>query len=444
MGGRKSPNSRDGSREQSKKQPRGFARGHGAHHRHVSGKDAPRRIGTGRDRTDGAARLKNFTMLDDDAQADLNKTQKSAEVEKSLQELGGASSYGARMEGDRASGMVVEVRKGNFLTRITSAAPEAYAGSPQQNWKQGTIIRTIVRGMLQQFDLGLSSLVAPGDEIEMVIPPLSSENELFKHDVHAVLTKVHPRRNEFRRLHPSGRAIQTLACNTDRVYVVASAAEPDFRPGFVDRVLVCAAASGIPAALILNKIDLGVRERDEELLNVYRGLGVPVFTISVRALLDPTSADELSRAEVARLIDHLAGSRSVLTGHSGVGKSTLLRALDPSLDESVVRTGEVSSQTSKGTHTTTHARLFELALSGGRNAEIVDTPGVREFTPADTDRRNLWGWFPEIAKLQGQCTYTNCTHTIEKGCAVLAAAERGEIHPRRHQSYVKIYQTMPV
>jgi ribosome biogenesis GTPase len=230
--------------------------------------------------------------------------------------------------------------------------------------------------------------------------------------------------------------MQTLAANVDQVAVVASTAEPDFRPGFVDRVLVCASACNLPAAIILNKIDLGVNEKDAELLSVYRGFGLPIFLTSTRDV--PAGAAGLSELKT-----WMAGKRTVLTGHSGVGKSSLMLALDPALSADDVRTAEVSTQTRKGVHTTTHARLFEVDFHDGTSAEIVDTPGVREFTPADTDRRNLWGWFPEIARLQGQCAFANCTHIEEKGCAILAALERGEIHPRRHRSYVRIYQTLP-
>ncbi len=423
-------------RAQSPKQVRGFARGHGAHHRHQPGKGAPRPVGSGRDRTETGARRNDFERLGDDDLSDLSSSEKKSNVERSIEELGDAQGFGARMEGLPARGLVLEVRKGNFLTRMLGGQADLGGGGSDALWKAGGILRTVVRGTMQQFDLGLSSVVAPGDEIEVVVPPLSSSNELYQSDLHAVLTKVLPRRSEFRRLHPSGRAIQTLAANASRVFVVASAGEPGFRPGFVDRVLVCAAASGLPAALILNKIDLGVPEADEALLDVYRGLGIPVFKLS---LLDSRSP----RGDVEPLLRELAGQRTVLTGHSGVGKSTLLLALDPQLNPETVRTGEVSTQTGKGTHTTTHARLFNIALPGGAACEVIDTPGVREFTPADTDRRNLWGWFPEIARLQGQCAYADCTHAQGKGCAILAAVERGEIHPRRHQSYVRIYETLP-
>jgi ribosome biogenesis GTPase len=430
--GRKS-HGKSSHREQAPKQARGFSRGHGSHHRQRSGQQAPSKLGTGRGRTDDYIRTRDFSRLDDDALADLERIEKRANVEKRVQESGESETFGAKLSGTLTRGVVVEVRKGNFLTRVL-IGPEP--GGGETRFKTGDILRTIVRGVLQQFDLGLSSLVAPGDEVDMVVPPQSGSKELFQADLYAVLVRVLPRRNEFRRVHPSGRSVQTLAANVDRVVVVASAGEPEFRPGFVDRVLVCAGASSIPAALIVNKIDLGLPEDDEELLRVYEGLGIPVFRLSV--LKPETTPDGFER-----LKQLLSGSRSLLTGHSGVGKSSLMRALDPALDEAVVRTGDISRQTGKGTHTTTHARLFQLDLGGGTAGDVIDTPGVREFTPADTDRRNLWGWFPEIAKLQGQCAFNGCTHTVEQGCAVLAAVERGEIHPRRQQSYLRIYETLP-
>ncbi len=427
MSGRKSHGGKGGGREQTPKQARGNARGHGAYHRHERGRDAPRRIASGKDRTMDVVRHQGFSRLQDDALADLTRIEKKSEVENRIEESGDSAGFGADLQGLRARGTVVEVRKGNFLTRIDEPKPDGET-LPR-------ILRTIVRGALQHFDLGLSSLVAPGDLVELIVPPSAGEKQLFQTEAYGVLLRALPRRSEFRRLHPSGRAIQTLAANVDQLAIIASTAEPDFRPGFVDRVLVCAASSNLPAALILNKIDMGVSDKDRELLDVYRGLDLPVFLTST---LDKT----LGAEGLDALKKFMSGKRTVLSGHSGVGKSSLMLALDNSLNAETVRTGAVSTQTGKGTHTTTHARLFEVDFHDGAHTEIVDTPGVREFAPADTDRQNLWGWFPEIAKLQGHCTYADCTHIKEKGCAVLAALERGEIHPRRHRSYVRIYETL--
>lgn len=429
MAGRKSHHGKGGDRrEQSSKQARGNARGHGAYHRHQEGRGAPRKVASGKDRTMDTVRHQGFSRLQDDDLADLSAVEKKADVEHSIEESAEAAGYGATLAGTRTRGTVVEVRKGNFLTRVDE--PAGGEGSIPR------ILRTIVRGALQHFDLGLSSLVAPGDIVDMVIPMPAGDTELFQSETYGILLRALPRRSEFRRLHPSGRAFQTLAANIDQVAIVASTAEPDFRPGFVDRVLVCAASSNLPAALILNKIDMGVSDKDRELLDVYRGIGHPVFLTSNKD--SALGAEGLTALKI-----WMSGKRTVLCGHSGVGKSSLMLALDDSLNVATVRTGAVSTQTGKGTHTTTHARLFEVDFHDGSRAEIVDTPGVREFTPADTDRQNLWGWFPEIAKLQGQCAYADCVHLTEKGCAVLAALERGEIHPRRHHSYARIYDTLP-
>ena len=354
--------------------------------------------------------------LDENQQADLPGIQRLVEGKKRLQDGEDACAYGTAMDGPVSAGIVLEVRKGNFLTELFEA-PEMPAGTPPCP----RIVRTSPRGMLEQFDLGISALVAAGDEVEVVVPPVSGA---FEHE--AVLTRVRSRRSHFRRLHPSGRAIQTLAANVDQVLVVGSAQEPVFRPGFVDRVLVCAQTSDLPTLLVLNKIDLGVTQETLDLLEVYRGLGLPVLKTSI---LDTGSLEALRAA--------LVGKTSVLCGHSGVGKSSLLVALAPELSPHV-RMGEVSAYSSKGKHTTTHARLFRAC-----GATIIDTPGVRELTPVDTDRRNLWGWFPEIASRQGQCAFADCTHIVEKKCAILTAVAAGSIHPRRHESYVRIYETLP-
>lgn len=439
MAGRKSHHEKDSAkREGGSKKIRGFARGHGAHHRHKAGKEAPRNIGTGRDRTHEIRRQREFGRLSDDELHDLESNQSHATGGRSVEELSDAGGYGSELEGEKSKGTVVEVRRGNFLTLMNADATAEFERAFR--WKKGEILRTVVRGTMQQFDMGLSSLVAAGDEIEVLVPPKSEDKSLYKSELHAILTRVAPRKSEFRRMHPSGRSIQTIAANVDQVVVVASTAQPEFRPGFVDRVLVCAAACNLPALLVVNKMDLGLEEDDAELLANYEELGVTVFKVSVGDSAAPSGDfEKLKRA--------LVGKRTTLTGHSGVGKSSLLRALNPALDHDIVRTGDVSTQTQKGTHTTTHARLFRVDLfpgEEGMSGEVIDTPGVREFTPADTDRQNLWGWFPEIAKLQGQCSFSDCTHTQEKGCAVLKAVEAGEIHPRRHHSFVRILQTLPM
>ncbi|MCZ7643751.1 MAG: ribosome small subunit-dependent GTPase A [Planctomycetota bacterium] len=416
MAGRRQNKKGEGSRPQAAKRG-STARGHGRHHR--TGDGAPRAIASGRQRTEKGTRERGWRRFDDERieKAAASERLQVGASKETLEDVQDAQAYGAKLEGLAAAGIVLEVRRGSFLVELTRP-PELPAGAAPCPG----VLRAEPRGLMQHFDLGLSSLVAAGDEVDLIVPPVIGNDEEYV----AVLTQVRPRRTEFRRLHPSGRAIQTLATNVDQVAIVASAAEPPFRPGFVDRVLCCASACALPARLVLNKIDLGVDESDRELLDVYRGLGVDVFL---------TSAMTFEGLEGLRAA--LLGKRTVLCGHSGVGKSSLLGALAPNLAEEI-RVGEVSGTTSKGTHTTTHAKLYRLGAF-----EVIDTPGVREFTPADTDRRNLWGWFPEIAARQGHCGFSDCTHTVEEKCAVLQAVEAGAIHPRRHESYVRIFKTLP-
>jgi ribosome biogenesis GTPase len=377
------------------------------------------------------------------------------------------------LEGSQAVGIVTALRRGGCLvipTQSTKPSPNA-PPLPEE-----LFVRP--RGLLKQFDLGVSAPVAVGDEVEFIIPPVAGDGTY-----EGLLTHTRPRGSEFRRLHPSSQAFQTLAANIARVAVVASADQPPFRPGFVDRVWVCALASNMPLFLILNKSDLGIRREDEELLRLYADLGLPVVRTSAKTGENlselaawlagerklPTPAEILnkfapaqSRSATLEVVANEAPppvavaaassvraavptNRTVFCGHSGVGKSSLLTTLAPVLRDCVA-VGDVVHKTGKGAHTTTQVDMYDLPDprpdTVGRLV-LIDTPGVREFTPVDTDRRNLWGWFPEIRALQGHCRFSDCAHIAEAGCAVLAAMGAGKIHPRRHESYVRLYQTLP-
>lgn len=385
------------------------------HHRRGDG--APRRIGTGRKRVPEQQREGSWTARGDDELEDLPVSQRMKTQGERLKELGDAATKGALLDGLKASGTVVELQKGCCLVRLYQAPVLPEGRTPLPN-----LLRAIPRGLMKNFDLGLASIVAVGDAVEVVIPPTEGNQEY-----EAVVARVEQRRSEFRRMHPSGRSIQTLAANVERIVIVASADEPPFRPGFVDRVLVCAAACQLPAALVLNKCDLGVKPEDAELLNAYRQIGVQVLVVSATKGLGLDTLRAL-----------LVSGRAVLSGHSGVGKSSLLAALAPELEKEIL-VGEISEYSGRGMHTTTHAKLYHASWG-----DVIDTPGIREFTPADTDRKNLWAWFPEIAARNGQCGFSDCTHIHEKNCAVLTAVANGEIHPRRHESYQRIYETLPV
>jgi ribosome biogenesis GTPase len=214
-----------------------------------------------------------------------------------------------------------------------------------------------------------------------------------------------------------------LAANVDQVVAVASAAEPPFAPGLVDRVLLAAEWSRLAAVLVVNKSDL-VEEEPEECA-LYRRLGYPVLLASAA-----------TGRGVDALRDVLRGRVSVVTGHSGVGKTSLLNAVEPGLG---LKVGTVNPVTRRGTHTTTAAVLFDLASGGA----VVDTPGIREFGLYNVPRRELTWLFRDLREVAPRCRFKDCLHRGEPGCAVPAAVESGEVAAWRYDSYLRLLETTP-
>ena len=212
---------------------------------------------------------------------------------------------------------------------------------------------------------------------------------------------------------------QVLIANPDEAVFVFSCAQPEPHLRMLDRFLVGAEAQKLPAVICANKIDLvGGAAGARELFGLYEEIGYPVLYTSATT---GEGVDEL-RAQ-------LTGKLSVLAGPSGVGKSTLLNAVQPGLGLAARR---VSEATGKGRHTTVVPEL--LALEGG--GWVADTPGIRAVALFDTDPEDLDAYFPEIAPLVPECQFSDCTHIVEPGCAVIAAVEAGRIHPERYESYV--------
>jgi ribosome biogenesis GTPase len=195
--------------------------------------------------------------------------------------------------------------------------------------------------------------------------------------------------------------------------------------GFIDRFLVSTESFRIPAILVVNKMDqMSGEKADDWLLDIheiYEPLGYRVIEVS--ALKEENLKEKFNSV--------LAGKSTLISGHSGVGKSTLLNALVPKASQS---TKEVSGFTSKGVHTTTFAELFALENGG----DLIDTPGIKEFGILDIEDNELSHYFPEMRKYLGQCKYNNCQHLNEPGCVVLEKVEAGYIHPYRYESYVNI------
>lgn len=220
---------------------------------------------------------------------------------------------------------------------------------------------------------------------------------------------------------------QILVANIDCAYVVQSIKMPNIKRGFLDRFLVTCEAYQIPARIILNKMDLA-SEKDkphiDKFAELYDSLGYNVLLSSIK---DEESLD--------RLKNDLKSKTSVFVGPSGVGKTSLLNHIEPSINRKV---GAVSHYNEKGVHTTTFAKLLPLQLGG----YLVDTPGLREFGLVNIEPWELSLFFPEMLEFRQQCKFNNCTHSHEPGCGVMEAFEEGHIHPDRYDSYLNILDSL--
>lgn len=245
----------------------------------------------------------------------------------------------------------------------------------------------------------------------------------------ALIVGIAERRTALVRADALGRRAQVLAANVDQVFVVC-AIEPPLRLGLVDRYLVAAEQAGIKGYVLFNKLDLlgdegsEGRELVHEILAPYDAIGYPVFYTSAK-----------TGEGVDTLRAQLDGQCSLFVGHSGVGKTSLLNALDSGLGEKVL---ELSTSSGRGVHTTATASLYHLP-SGG---ELIDSPGVRGFAPWDLDPKNLRDLFPELRALQFECRFADCQHLEEPGCAVQEALDEGEIADSRYESYTKIRESL--
>ena len=245
----------------------------------------------------------------------------------------------------------------------------------------------------------------------------------------AVITSVSPRKNYIIRKSTNlSRQSHIIAANLDRAFIIATIDFPEVKLPFLDRILVTCEVYNIPVTIVLNKVDL-YRESHKEMLEafheIYEGAGYPVMEVSA-----------LTGEGVEQLRDACRGHVSLFSGVSGVGKSSLIKALDPSLDP---RVGEISDAHMQGRHTTTFYEMYALSHDSGSSGEcgfIVDTPGLRGFGLVDLKKEEIALYFPEMLKASENCRFTPCTHTHEPGCAVKEAVEAGEISYDRYSSYL--------
>ena len=245
----------------------------------------------------------------------------------------------------------------------------------------------------------------------------------------ATVERVHPRRSMLARRRVSGghgvRKAQPIAANVDQVVVVAAARDPDPNARMLDRFLVVAEANGLPAAVVVNKVDLD-RSSLQALQRRYAPAGYQVLATSVR-----------TPEGLPALRDLLRGRETVFTGASGVGKSSLLNAIEPGLR---LRIGAISEKWRTGTHTTRAAELVPVAVGG----YVVDTPGMREVGTWGIAADELGACFPEFRPFLDACRFDNCRHLAEPGCAVREAAAAGRVEPDRLVSYERIYEEISV
>ena len=294
-------------------------------------------------------------------------------------------------------------------SRFTATVVRA-TGSWYDVLHDGAMLRCRIRGKLRLKGVRSTNPVVVGDEAVC---------EADGGD--CVIVDIVPRRNYvIRRASNLSKESHIIAANVDQALLMVTLRSPETPKEFADRFLVTCEAYKVPAAILLSKIDLQDAEAVAEFRAVYEGAGYRVLEVSAK--------EGRGVEEVRKL---LAGRTTLVSGNSGVGKSTLIHAIDPSLD---IRTGEISDSHHKGRHTTTFSTMYPLAEGGA----VIDTPGIKGFGLLDIDDAELWHYFPEMMRVAPGCRFYNCTHTHEPGCAVVEAVKAGEIAWSRYESYLKI------
>lgn len=243
-----------------------------------------------------------------------------------------------------------------------------------------------------------------------------------------IITKIHDRRNYINRQSPRHKYQQhIIAANVDQSLLLATVKEPRTSQGFIDRFLVACEMYHVPAIILFNKTDL-YKEKDlamlDHLTEMYESIGYRVLKMSIKLQEGLDKVTEL-----------LKGKTTLISGHSGVGKSSFINAIVPELE---IKTKDVSGWSGKGQHTTTFAEMYDLPESG----RIIDTPGMKEFGLVGIEKQELSGYFPEMRQRLQDCQFNNCLHTNEPGCAIKDAVAEGEIHEDRYVSYYNILESI--
>jgi len=262
--------------------------------------------------------------------------------------------------------------------------------------------------------------IAVGDEVE-----IEMENEGERT---VMIVEIYPRNNYITRQSPAHRMQQhIIASNIDQSMLFATLKDPRTSQGFIDRFIVTSEAYHIPAIIVVNKIDLFKKKEQQkfdELHAMYTKIGYKVMAISVEKNNGIEELRELLKDRV-----------SLMSGHSGVGKSSFINLILPDLE---LKTRDVSGWSGKGMHTTTFAEMFDLPFGGS----IIDTPGMREFGIVNIEKHEISHYFPEMKVLINDCQFNNCLHINEPGCAIKKALDEGRIHLERYFSYLNIVDSI--
>ena len=282
--------------------------------------------------------------------------------------------------------------------------------------EEGGLWQCRLRGKFKFQDLKVTNPVAVGDSVYWEIEDETKQTGL--------INDILPRRNYIARksVHKSAHS-HLLAANVDQLIIVATLTFPRTSLGFIDRLLVVAESFRVPCIIIFNKQDLfddETKAYQQELLDLYSQLGYLCFT-----------ASSVTGEGIEIFQNRLQGKISVLSGHSGVGKSTLVNTIAPDLN---LRTNYVSTFANKGVHTTTFAEMFEIAPG----TFIIDSPGIKELGLSEIEKEEISHYFPEMRDLLNECRFHNCLHIDEPKCAVKAAVETGEIAMSRYESYLSM------
>ena len=274
----------------------------------------------------------------------------------------------------------------------------------------------VLRGKVRLEKSCATNPIAVGDEVRCQIADEVSES------APAIITEVLPRKNYLIRKSTNlSRQSHVIASNLDQAVIAVSLYFPEIKLPFLDRILVTCEVYGIPVLIALNKVDMyrdAAEEQMQSFLDIYTGAGYKVIPTSARTGEGIEELRQLCRDKV-----------SLFSGESGVGKSSLIKSLDPSLDPKI---GKISASHLQGKHTTS---LYEMyPIHGG--GFLIDTPGIRGFGLVDLEREEISKYFPEMLRYADDCRFVPCTHTHEPGCAVKDAVDRGDISPERYNSYL--------